>query len=207
MWNQLLQGGGDQAHVVAGEFVYRAGEKPAIALVLTGVVRLFIRTAAGRQVTARYARPGDLIGLGAVLAGSRVWNAEAIGDATLMMMTVEHLHRAAIADPELPWKLAAYIAASASEAVSTLANTDSEPMAVRVALHLRELAQRTPEGRAVAHISHQGLADAVGTAREVVTRELRGLRAAGVIESGRTRIAIVDETRLASIAAGSSTRD
>jgi len=61
---------------------------------------------------------------------------------------------------------------------------------------------RAPDGHAVAHISQQRLADAVGTAREVVTRELRTLRALGVIDTRPERVIVVDEERLARIAAG-----
>ncbi|HEY8755686.1 MAG TPA: helix-turn-helix domain-containing protein [Candidatus Dormibacteraeota bacterium] len=57
---------------------------------------------------------------------------------------------------------------------------------------------------AVAQISHQRLADAVGTVREVISRQLRTLRAQGVIDTLPGRVVIVNEARLDLIAAGSS---
>ena len=60
----------------------------------------------------------------------------------------------------------------------------AKPMTARVAYHLSQMTLPAPDGRAVAHISHQRLADAVGTVREVISRELRTLRAQGVIDTG-----------------------
>jgi CRP/FNR family transcriptional regulator len=75
-------------------------------------------------------------------------------------------------------------------------------MATRVARHLAAVALRGPDGRAVARISHQRLADAVGTVREVISRQLNGLRTDGVIETQPGRVILVDEDRLEDIAAG-----
>jgi CRP-like cAMP-binding protein len=51
-------------------------------------------------------------------------------------------------------------------------------------------------------VSQQRLADCVGTAREVITRQLRALREESVIEMQPGRVIVVNEERLATIAAG-----
>lgn len=51
-------------------------------------------------------------------------------------------------------------------------------------------------------VSQQRLADFVGTAREVITRQLRALREESVIETQPRRVIVVNEERLAAIAAG-----
>ena len=48
----------------------------------------------------------------------------------------------------------------------------------------------------VAHVTQGDLADAVGPVREVVVRVLHGLRDAGLVETGRHGIVIVDPERL-----------
>ena len=202
MWQELLGGTTKQVHVSAGELIFRAGRDPSIALILAGVVRVFTVTPAGRQLTMRYSRAGDLIGLGAVLAGSDAWNAEAIADTTLTMLTIEDFRAAAERNPHIPWEIAEGVAASAAEAVVMMADSSHKPMSARVASHLREMTLRAPDGRAVAHISHQRLADAVGTVREVISRELRTLRAQGVIDTGPEVVIVMDEPRLERIAAG-----
>jgi CRP/FNR family transcriptional regulator, cyclic AMP receptor protein len=195
-----------QIHVPAGDLVFRAGDAPRIALIRSGLVRLFIQSETGRQSTIGYVRPGDVIGLGAVLGDSRTWNAEAVVHSTLAVLSIEQVQAAAGAQPELAWRIAGYVAESASAAILNLANDSSQPISARVARHLRELALPTPEGHAVAQISHQRLADAVGTVREVISRQLRTLRAQGVIDTQPGRVTIVNQPRLDIIAAGPAHR-
>jgi CRP/FNR family transcriptional regulator, cyclic AMP receptor protein len=205
MWQEQLGSGLDAVHVPAGVLVLRAGEAPRIALVVAGIVRVFTATQVGRQMTIRYARSGDLIGLLPYLAGSDQWNAEAITDVSVKLLTFDHLRRAGEHDPELPWRVAQYVAAVTAEALRTIADLSGQPITVRVTRHLREMALRGPDGRSIVHISHQRLADSVGTVREVVSRELTALRSDGVIDSTRSAVTVLDEDRLASLAGGEST--
>ena len=205
MWQEQLGAGVDEVHTTAGALIFRAGQLPKIALVVAGIVRVFISTQLGRQMTIRYARAGDLIGLAPYLAGTDQWNAEAITDVSVKVLTFDHLRSAGAHDPELPWRIAQHVATVTADALRTVADASGQPISVRVARHLREMALRGPDGRTVVHISHQRLADAVGTVREVVSRELTALRAEGVIDRTAGSVRVIDEDRLASLAAGEST--
>jgi len=68
----------------------------------------------------------------------------------------------------------------------------------RVAAHLLDLAstQQRPEGRLVARVSQQELADAVGSVREVVARILRELRLARIVATGPDSVLILDAAQL-----------
>lgn len=205
MWQEQLGAGVDEVHITASALIFRAGQLPRIALVVAGIVRVFISTQLGRQMTIRYARAGDLIGLSPYLAGTDQWNAEAITDVSVKVLTFDHLCGAGAHDPELPSRIARHVASVTAEALRTLADASGQPITVRVARHLSEMAQRGPDGRTFVHISHQRLADAVGTVREVVSRELTALRANGVIDRAPGAVTVIDEDRLASVAAGQST--
>jgi CRP/FNR family transcriptional regulator, cyclic AMP receptor protein len=202
MWQEQLGVGIDEVHIAAGAHIFRAGQLPKIALLGAGLVRVFIATPLGRQMTIRYARAGDLIGLTPFLAGTDQWNAEAITDANIKVLSFDHLRSAAAHDPELPWRIAQHVATVTADALRTVADASGQPTSVRVARHLQEVAMRGPDGRAVVHISHQRLADAVGTVREVVSRELTGFRAYGVIDRTAGSVTVIDEERLASLATG-----
>ena len=205
MWQEQLGAGVDEVHITASALIFRAGQLPRIALVVGGIVRVFISTQLGRQMTIRYARAGDLIGLTPYLAGTDQWNAEAITDVNVKVLTFDHVRSAGADDPELPWRIARHVASVTAEALRTVADAGGQPITVRVARHLSEMAQRGPDGRTFVHISHQRLADAVGTVREVVSRELTALRADGVIDRTPGAVRVIDENRLASLAAGQST--
>ena len=64
-------------------------------------------------------------------------------------------------------------------------------MRQRAARHLLDLASEAQHGTELrAAVSQQGLADAVGSVREVVVRVLRDFRVAGLIETRRGSIVI-----------------
>jgi hypothetical protein len=58
-----LRADGERADYPAGTTVYRAGSGLAAALVVGGLLRVYLMSVAGRQVTVRYARPGDVPGI------------------------------------------------------------------------------------------------------------------------------------------------
>jgi CRP/FNR family transcriptional regulator, cyclic AMP receptor protein len=67
----------------------------------------------------------------------------------------------------------------------------------RLSRQLLDLATaRQRDAQLVAEVSQQELADAVGTAREVVARTLHDLRAAGLIQTSRRGIVLLDPDRI-----------
>jgi CRP-like cAMP-binding protein len=201
-WEEQLAAGIDSSHIGEGKFIFRAGQEPKIALLRAGVVRIFVTPQVGRQLTIRYGRVGDLIGVAPSLARADDWNAEAITDVDAAVLTLDDLNRTAAQHPDLPWRIARHVASCTTEVLSTLANDAGQPMRVRIARHLREVSVRASDGRLVAHITGKRLAKAVGTAREVVSRELKVLRAECVIDTVTGSVTVLDEGRLGVIAAG-----
>jgi len=201
-WEEQLAAGIDSSHIGESKFIFRAGQEPKIALLRAGVVRIFVAPQVGRQLTIGYGRVGDLIGVAPSLACADDWNAEAITDVDVAVLTLDDLNRTAAQHPDLPWRIAQHVATCTTEALRTLANDAGQPMKVRIARHLREVSVRAPDGRLVAHITRQRLANASGTVREVVSRELKLLRADHVIGTAAGSVTVLDEGRLTSIAAG-----
>ncbi len=202
IWEEVLEGVVEPAYVPAGDLIFRPGAPARIALIRAGIVRVFLCWTAGQQLTIRYGRRGDLIGLIPILGGSRMWSAEAVVETTVEILTMDHVRAAAARRPDLPWLIAEHVATWASSALHTLQESRTLPAAARIALHLGAIALPTHDGLAVAHITQQRLDDAAGTAREVVNRELSGLRAKGIIATKPQRVEILDEQRLNRIALG-----
>jgi hypothetical protein len=98
--------------------------------------------------------------------------------------------------------IAEHVATWACSALDAFQEGASLPTAAGVALHLGEIALPSHDGLAVAHITQQRLADAAGTAREVVNRERSALRTQGIIATKPQRVEILDEQRLNRIALG-----
>ena len=199
IWEKLIAGAA-VINAAPGDVVYRVGELPRPIALLSGTVRVFMFTTAGRQVTMRFAGPGELIGLVAHLTGIDTSEAHAVTNVSAAILSVEHIHEIGREDPEILWALARDAASSAVGALKRVADATTEPLTVRVAQHLLDLATAAPDGSIVAPVSHQVLAEATGTAREVVTRTLRGFRNQGLVDTRKGRIVITDPARLTRVA-------
>lgn len=62
---------GERTNYPAGTTIYRQGDAPRAVLVIEGLLRVYMTSAEGRQVTVRYARDADVLGV-AVLVGGPV---------------------------------------------------------------------------------------------------------------------------------------
>ena len=206
IWEKLIEGAA-VASAAPGDTIYRAGETPRPIALLSGTVRVFMFNAAGRQVTLRLAGPGELIGLVVYLTGSDAWGAHAVTEVSAATLSVEHIQEIGSRQPEILWALARDAALRAVDALRRVADATTEPLTVRVAQHLLDLATTQPDGNIVAPISHQVLAEATGTAREVVTRTLRGFRTQGLVDTRKGRIVIKDPARLMRVAARAGQRE
>jgi CRP/FNR family cyclic AMP-dependent transcriptional regulator len=201
VWDRVVEGA-EVVNTEAGNLIFGNGSAPRAAAILAGVMRLFVRTAEGRQVTIQYARPGDIAGLVAVLGGGHGWNLEAVTDATLAMLDAGRLRALGIEDPRLGWAVAEHASASACVAVDCVTGFVGGSLTARVARHLLEAAQVNGNGETAVYITHERLADAVGTAREMVTRVLTGMRQRGLIETQQGRIVVLKRADIERLSRG-----
>ncbi len=151
---------------------------------------VFVRAPDGRGLTVRYLRRGELTGVVSLFTPGYSFAAtvQALVDSNLIRFRADvvidlaerDLHVARAIIDELSERVVDFVAEIPGSAFSTVRQ--------RVARHLLDLAseQRT-DGRLVADVSQQELADAVGSVREVVFRVLRELRSEGVIRTSRAR--------------------
>jgi len=64
-----LVAGGERADYPAGTTVYTPGSEAQTVLVVRGLLRSFLLSPEGRQVTYRYTRPGDVLGIPVLVGG------------------------------------------------------------------------------------------------------------------------------------------
>ena len=193
-----LRAEGERADYPAGTTVYRAGSDPRAALVVRGLIRVYLSSPGGRQVTVRYARPGDVLGIAVLVGGPASVGAEAVEPSGLFRISSRMLTAAARRDPRVSWAIAEELNRRLYEVLEQAAVNTFGSVRQRVAAHLLDLAsaQRHPRDRLVAHVSQQELADAVGSVREVVARVLRDFRVAGIVATAADTVVILDAARL-----------
>jgi CRP-like cAMP-binding protein len=66
---ESLVDGGRVTEFSAGQTVYAEAEAEGLSLVLEGLLRMYMHASDGRQVTVRYVRAGDLLGVPALVGG------------------------------------------------------------------------------------------------------------------------------------------
>jgi CRP-like cAMP-binding protein len=197
---QLLQGA--RVHEIpAGKIFYRGAhhdELAALSLVVDGLVRVLMKAPSGRQVTVRYAGPGAVVGIPSIIlagAGSpgerrtAEWemlggasrDAEAIRTTTVLGLRPALFRHVVQQDPMASWTLAHHMVAQLAEAQQQLAAELFLPVRSRIAAHLLNLAER--EGNAfTVRARHEAIAAAMGSVREVVSREIKRMEREGLLQ-------------------------
>ncbi len=189
---------GERGDYPAGSTVYREGSTPRAALVVRGLLRVYIASPEGRQVTVRYARGADVLGIAVLVGGPVNVGVQALASASLFRINAQTLTRAARHDAGVAWAVAEELNRRLYDTLQQTAVNAFGSVRQRVAAHLLDLAsaQQRPQGRLVARVSQQEVADAVGSVREVVARVLRELRLAGVVATSTDSVVILDAARL-----------
>ena len=197
---RALTAGAETMRIPAGSTIHREGEtQPHLELVLRGLVRAYVSSVDGRTFTVRYCRPGALIGVATLYAPalSTAFAIQAVTDAEILRLRPRLVVQYADRDPRVARALLRETSDRVLSFVSELAGTAFATVRQRIGRHLLDLASERQRGaELVAEVTQQQLADAVGTVREVVVRELRELREEGVVATGRHGITILDAERL-----------
>jgi CRP/FNR family transcriptional regulator len=191
--------------VSAGTTTYRAGGEPRPVLIVSGIFRSYFAGPEGRQVTVRYAREGDVLGIVAAHGGPAPLHVQALTDAQRLRLDIDTLRDIARHDADVAWAITGELTNTVYALWHELAATAFASVPQRVARHLLEIAAREQAadgsksgapGKLVAHVSQQELADLAGSVREVVSRALRELRDEGIVRVTRTGIEVLDPALL-----------
>jgi len=189
------------ASVAAGHN-YMGADQPSPyrnGLVVSGLLRMFVESVDGRQITVRYAGPGHFFGAALVVVAEHDFppsGVQSITAARILYLNPTHLRAAARADPSVAWALLHQVVRYQLDLTRLLAGTAFGSIRQRTAMHLLNLSIARSDGSLVAPVTQQALADAVGTTRETVARALGELRAAGSIASVRGGVLLRDPERL-----------
>ena len=202
---QVLDGG-YRIDLPAGAQPGARTNETAVALVLDGLIRVYLISDSARQVTVRYARPGETLGLVHLFGRNTGVHSQAVTPTAVWMIAPARLRALCEQHAALATAVAEECATRASDAIEELALLTFGSVRQRVARHLLDLAaQQQRAGELVAPVTQQELADAAGTVREVVARVLKQLHQTGMTAGSDAGVVILDAARLdAEATAGSS---
>lgn len=187
--------------VPRGRVFYRP-EDPGERLFLlrAGRVQLYRISPEGKKLVIATLGAGALFGEMALL-GQQMHSAfaEAMEDCSIMVMSRADLERLMLNDATIGRRILALTRKRLSDAEARLEDMAFKGIPARLASLLLRLA--ADQGSAsISGLTHQDLAETIGTYRETATQVLNDLKTEGLIEIGRKRIAILDMDRLRDIA-------
>lgn len=179
-----------RAHVktfAKGETIYRRGEAgDTMMIILSGRLKITNVTAEAREVILNFLGPGDVNGEIAVLDGrERTANAVALEETQALVLYRRDLLPVLTADPQSMLEIIT-ILCDKIRATSQIVEDNSLQMQGRTASGLLRLAdqhgRKTPAGiRIDLKLSQRDLGNYVGLSRENTSRQLKDLRAAGLV--------------------------
>ncbi len=183
--------------VPAGGTFMRVGGPYFVSVVIEGLIRTFLVSPDGRELTVRYTRPGDVNGLTALYARPLTnISQQAITDSRVLVLSSRSVLGLADSDTKVANVLLHDLGERAASYIHALASTTLSPLVENVVRHLLDIASIDPSGRLVARVSQQQLASNVGTVREVAGRILRELKDEGLLLTRRDEIELLDAERL-----------
>ena len=180
--DQLLEDAHEQ-HLLADETL--VGDGSVMAVIVSGLLRIYAASPSGRQVTIHYLSAGDLLGVPSAMSPRRVaelgLHLRAVMPTHLLHVSPERFRTLVGKDPEVAVAVCDKIVDDLLVGQRLLVENVFLHVRQRVARHLLDLAVRE-DGALVVRATQQDLADAIGSVREVVSRAVMYFREQGLLQ-------------------------
>ncbi|RYG93240.1 Crp/Fnr family transcriptional regulator [Loktanella sp. IMCC34160] len=191
----LARAAGHVVTVPKGASVFGVGQTPDHLLLVTrGVVRVQQVTEGGREIVLYRVHAGESCVLTtACLIGEEPYSAEGIAETEAEAIAVPKAAFDRLIASSAAFRK--FVFASYSQRMADLFLTIEEIAFHRIDMRLADKLLELSDGSGV-QATHQQLAAELGTAREVVSRQLLEFQRRGWIEQGRGRIVLLSPDRL-----------
>jgi CRP-like cAMP-binding protein len=187
--------------VKRGKVFYRPEEAGEVLFILkSGHVQLYRISPEGKKLVIASLGAGTLFGEMPLL-GQQLHNtfAEAAEDCVIFVMSRKDLERLFLNKPQVALRVLDITGRRLRDVEDRLQTMAFKGIPARLASLLLLLAEEH-DSLEVMGLTHQDLAETVGTYRETATQVLNDLKAQGLIDIGRKRITILDPEGLLAVA-------
>ncbi len=180
-----------------------ADQADGVLLLAAGRVKICSFTLEGKQSILTFIEPGELFGELAILdPGQRDEYAETVEKSTIVLIPADEMKRLVAEHPEVSLgvtKLIGLRRQRVERRLKYLLFHSNRERLVHLLLELAEqYGRRTDEGIELSiKLSHQDLANVIGSTRETVTVTLGELQSVGFLQMGRRKIVLTDVERMA----------
>ena len=167
-------------------------------LLLEGSIKVVKCAASGREMLLYRVEPGgSCIITSSCLLGQSDYNARGVAETPLTILVLPPALFARLLAEHAPFR--DFVFHLFAERISELMQLVEEVAFARLDQRLAKLLVSKPED--VLCVTHQQLADELGSVREIVSRLLKGFAAQGLVALGREQVTLLDRRGLKSIAA------
>jgi len=168
-------------------------------VLMNGKVNMVCTNNEGRRLVIATLEPGAVFGEGAFdnPGGPNVF-VEAVDQVSVLEVPAGEARNLTMQYPILGWGLLQTYGARLFQVENSLENVAYKKLPERLASLLIDLADEETE--TIKGVSHQALADHLGTYRETVSAILRDFKRQGLVELGYRRITLVDSETLRDVA-------
>ncbi len=167
-------------------------------LLLEGSIKVVKLAASGRELMLyRVAPGGSCIISSSCLLGHTDYNARGIAETPLALLVLAVRDFATLMAEHAPFR--DFVFHLFAERIGELMQLVEEVAFARLDQRLAKLLLARNE--TVLNVTHQQLADELGSVREIVSRLLKGLAAQGLVALGREQLTIADRSGLQKLAA------
>jgi CRP/FNR family transcriptional regulator, cyclic AMP receptor protein len=191
--------GAQRVEYPKGAVGLRWDEQPVTGIVLRGTARSFLAYPDGGQITTRYLRPGDMVGVFAARQPRIARGLVALEPTELLMISAERMRKLTLNHAEFAWELV--------EELTTILNMTHRALYLRAFGSVRQrvavaiMDRARLDGDVAPGLELRGtqteLATGAGTVREVVATVLQGFKRDGTVDIRRGAVIILDPERLA----------
>lgn len=203
---RALEAAGRRCHIHANETLFVEGDGSGrVLMLLAGHAKVFSTSRRGRNVLYGVRGPGEIVGeLSAIDGEPRIATAITLDAVELVAVPAGVFHAMLGERPGVAYALLLVLADRLRESDRFRTRFGTDDSAGRLAALLVELAGEfgcpdegnghRPAGgvRIDLPLTQQDLADWVGASREAITKALHGFRTAGLVETDRRKIVILD---------------
>jgi len=194
-----------ERHVEAHEPIFSAGDRgDTVFIVVNGRIKLSTAAENGKEVIVDLLKAGDILGETALVEnGVRQLSAEALEESTLLAIRREDFEGLMRQWPALAMAVTKILAQRLLSQQILLQRLVSKSVSSRLALLLLdELSKQGSETTLRLDLTHQEIAQLIGTSRETVTALLSRFQGLGIIKHERRTITIYDMDMLNACAQG-----
>jgi len=190
--------------LTAGTVLFRPGdEAPGFVLVLEGAISVSLTGRSGREIELYEVAPGETcIQTTLCLLGQQVYSAEAAARTPLSLLIVPGGQFARLIDGSPGFRN--YVFRSFGTRLADVTAVLEQVAFVRIEARLAAELLKRADAEGVAYVTHQDLATAIGSAREVVSRRLEVLSRQGLVGLERGLVRVTDRPGLREVAENSA---